>query len=62
MTASRQADGRYVVLGDDGATIAGPFDTNSEAWRWIDRQEDEPVSKSEAKTDAFLERMFKGPR
>jgi hypothetical protein len=27
--------------------IAGPFPTNAEAWRWADRYEGEPVSRSE---------------
>jgi hypothetical protein len=28
-------------------TLAGPFETNAEAWRWLDRHEGSPVSRSE---------------
>lgn len=28
----------------------GPFDSNTAAWRWIDRQEGQPISKSESRS------------
>lgn len=28
----------------------GPFNSNTEAWRWIDRQEGQPISKSESRS------------
>jgi hypothetical protein len=31
----------------DGKRIAGPFSTNSAAWRWLDRYQGEPVSRTE---------------
>jgi hypothetical protein len=31
----------------DDRVIAGPFYSNCEAWRWLDRHEGEPVSRSE---------------
>ncbi|WP_117195111.1 hypothetical protein [Rhizobium terrae] len=30
---------------------AGPFTTNGEAWRWIDRHEGQPLSKAEDRGD-----------
>jgi hypothetical protein len=34
-------------LEDQGKRIAGPFQTNAEAWRALDRHEGDPVSRSE---------------
>ena len=34
-----------------GEIIGGLFETNAEAWRWIDRQEGQPLSKSEDRGD-----------
>ena len=57
VTPQRMEDGRWQVAG----TI---FDTNAQAWRWIDRQSNEPVSRSEDTGDwAFqrsMERAFNG--
>jgi hypothetical protein len=52
------------IAGTDGAwcvfegtrTLAGPFETNAEAWRWFDRHEGEPISCSEAMTEWLFER------
>lgn len=46
MTAVRTADGRWQVVAA-GDVIAGPFETSAEAWRWIDRNTGDPISKSE---------------
>jgi hypothetical protein len=53
-----------VVAGTDGAwcvfegahTLAGPFESNAEAWRWLDRHEGQPVSRSEAVGEWMFER------
>jgi hypothetical protein len=37
----------------DGKRIAGPFPTNSAAWRWLDRYQGDPVSRSE-QTEEWL--------
>ncbi len=48
MTVSQQPDGKFAVVDATGIVLAGPFDANSEAWRWIDRHENEPVSRAES--------------
>ena len=40
--------GYFVVEHPDDAEIAGPFNTHRAAWRWIDRNEGHPVSRSES--------------
>jgi len=40
----------FVVENVNAVEAAGPFRTSSEAWRWIDRQEGQPVSKSESRS------------
>jgi len=37
----------YSVVDDYGRILAGGFQTNGSAWRWIDRQNGEPISRSE---------------
>lgn len=44
------ADGRWRV-GDQ------VFETNAQAWRWIDRQSNEPVSRSEDTGDWAFNKM-----
>lgn len=47
MTVYHNRDrGFFVVDGLD--VLAGPFETNAQAWRWIDRSEGVPISRSEA--------------
>jgi len=46
MIVSKHPDGGYCVM--NGASIvAGPFDTNAQAWRALDRISGEPISRSE---------------
>lgn len=55
--------GEYRVTDDIGGTgsiLAGPFETSSEAWRWIDRQEGQPVSAAEKRAEWVFEQMAKG--
>lgn len=46
MTAVRTDDGRWQVVAG-GEVLAGPFETSAEAWRWIDRNTGDPISKGE---------------
>jgi hypothetical protein len=39
-----------------GATIAGPFKSNAEAWRYFDRQSGDPVSRGEAVSSWIMSR------
>lgn len=50
MTIVRTDDG-WVVQAADLRVIAGPFATNAEAWRALDRIERQPASPQEEKTD-----------
>lgn len=43
-----ESDEVHFVADEDGNHLAGPFDSNSQAWRWIDHHEGDPISKSEA--------------
>lgn len=54
MIPRRQDDGKYIVAAEDGTAIAGPFETHSEAYRWIDRHEGDPINPSEKAFDYFL--------
>ena len=45
--------GAWFVVGADGRVLAGPFKTNAEAWRALDRINGQPVSRSE-KTSEYL--------
>ncbi|MEJ8311404.1 hypothetical protein [Agrobacterium larrymoorei] len=40
--------GYFVVEQPDDVTIARPFNTHRAAWRWIDRHEGRPVSRSKS--------------
>jgi len=43
--------GVYYVEDESGTKIAGPFESNAAAWRYIDRISNEPVSIAEKKSD-----------
>ena len=43
-------NGKWVVL-DNSGTIISEHDTNSQAWRAMDRLTSEPISKREATAD-----------
>jgi hypothetical protein len=47
MTVDRLADRGWVVLDGAGNVIRDGFETNAEAWRWVDRRTGELVSRSE---------------
>ena len=46
-----RTDAGWVVQAGDLRVLAGPFATNSEAWRALDRIERLPTSPQEDKTD-----------
>lgn len=41
MIVIAKPDGTFIVAGQDGVQVAGPFLTNADAWHWIDQQDDE---------------------
>ncbi|MCA0342869.1 MAG: hypothetical protein LCH99_24465 [Proteobacteria bacterium] len=45
-----QKDGKWFVE-SRAQEVAGPFDTNAEAWRWIDRHQGETLSKAEDRAE-----------
>ena len=45
-----QKDGKWFVE-SRAQEVDGPFDTNAEAWRWIDRQEGQPISQAEKRAE-----------
>jgi hypothetical protein len=45
MTVEQRSDGWVVIAGEQ--VLAGPFATNAQAWRWIDRHDGEPISSRE---------------
>lgn len=49
----------WVVM-DGEKRLAGPFQTNAEAWRWIDRQFGSPISPSEKKTEWIASKILGG--
>jgi len=53
-------DGRWQVENGKGDVIAGPFATNAEAWRWVDRSEGEAVSPQERKVDWLWRQQLRG--
>ncbi len=51
---------RFYVKNGDGFVLAGPFKTNADAWRWIDRQESQPLSKAEDRADWVFSQIAGG--
>lgn len=62
MTVLKLANGRWGVFRgrNTSVPIAGPFDTMSEAWRWIDRHEGDPISPAEKKSDWVTSQILGG--
>lgn len=59
MTAIRTADGKWAVVSGD-TTLAGPFDTHTAAWRWIDRYTGDPISRGEQTSEWVFQKMADG--
>ena len=54
-------DGVYYVEDDAGNKIAGPFENNASAWRYVDRASNEAVSIAEKKAEWAWDRgIYKG--
>lgn len=58
MTPKQTGDEWFVMRGDQ--QLAGPFKSHSEAWRWIDRHEGEPISPAEKKSDWIASKIIGG--
>lgn len=56
----QQQDGRYAVEARDGSRLAGPFPTNAEAWRALDRLNHEPINPAEKRTDYGVQQHLRG--
>ncbi|WGG58230.1 hypothetical protein [Brucella intermedia] len=59
MNVFKQPDGKYLVV-SGGNVLAGPFDTNAEAWRQLDRLTGQVVSKSEDTADWVWNKIVRG--
>ncbi len=55
MTPTRIGDEWFVTSA--GEQLAGPFKTNSDAWRWMDRYAGEPIPKAEQRSQWLFEQM-----
>ncbi len=53
-----ERNGTHFVVDETGSVVAGPFTTNAAAWRWIDRREGEPISRSEAVSDWITQQIL----
>jgi hypothetical protein len=61
VTIVKTAEG-WCVVDEQGVAIAGPFATNSEAWRAQDRMERQPVSPQEKRTDFMWQQNVESRR
>jgi hypothetical protein len=43
-----QTDAGWIVQAPDGSTVAGPFPTNGEAWRALDRLDEKHLAMVDA--------------
>ena len=59
MTPQRDENGEWVVA-SGGKVIAGPFERNADAWRWIDRRLGEPINQSEKIGDWISQKILNG--
>lgn len=51
VTVFQGTDGKWYIHDDDGTITNGPFPTNAEAWRFIDRITGQPTTKREDTVD-----------
>ena len=42
-----EIDGAWAAVDDSGTVLACGLDSNAAAWRWIERQQGAPISRSE---------------
>ena len=60
LTVLSLPNGGYAVAGADHVPLIYPFDTQAEAWRWIDRHEGDPISPAEKKSDWIVGKILGG--
>ena len=62
MIIKQNPDGTWgVYRGPKGKQdIAGPFQTNADAWRWMDRETNQPVSRAEEVSDWIFQKSAGG--
>ncbi len=60
MTPAQIDNDWYVLHGD--VMIAGPFQTNGEAWRWIDRQSGEPINRAQSVSEWVFHQQAGGSK
>jgi hypothetical protein len=51
LLVTQNTAGMWLVADGNGIVIASSFATNEAAWRWLDRQGGEPISKSEDRVE-----------
>ena len=54
-----QEVGPWAVVDDDGKLLAWGFATHREAWRWIDKANNEPTGRKEAAHDWSANQFLK---
>lgn len=54
-------DREWFVCDGKKKRIAGPFDSNARAWRWIDQRNHEPHNRNEAAHDWSAMQILKSP-
>ena len=57
MTVVETENGWAVVHDGNGRLLADGFRSNAAAWRWIDRQEGEPISRAESVAEWIWQKM-----
>lgn len=57
-TVAKRDQGWVVIYGSE--IVAGPFETNGEAWRALDRLHGEPVSRGEKTSEWLWNNMAHG--
>lgn len=60
MTVIPLPNGGFAVADETGKPIAWPFESNADAWRWIDRHDGEPISRSEKTAEWVFQKMADG--
>lgn len=50
----------FVIAENNGQTLAGPFPSHAAAWRWIDRQSGQPISRAEQTADWIAHKILTG--
>jgi hypothetical protein len=51
----------WAVVDGNGRLLADGFRSNAAAWRWIDRQEGEPISRAESVAEWVWQKMADQP-